>query len=125
MQYFHATKTFVINVIRSKLWVVGNLISVIKRILRRCTVCVRINAQFMEQFMGDLPKDRVVVSKPFTTVGVDLIGAVELKCTNHRAVKFYKIYLAFFVCFSTRAVHIEVVDDLTSEAFFNTLERFV
>ena len=33
--------------------------------------------------------------------------------------------LAIFVCFSTKAVHMEVVSDLSTEAFLATLKRFV
>lgn len=124
-KYFHASISFIINFIRSKYWVVGNLLSIVKKLLRRCIVCVRINAECCQQIMGDLPKERVSVSRPFSNVGVDLTGAINLKCTNHRSIKSYKVYLAFFVCFSTRAVHIEVLEDLTSEAFLNCLERFV
>lgn len=34
-------------------------------------------------------------------------------------------YICVFVCFSTRAVHIELVADLTTEAFLNALIRFI
>lgn len=38
-----------------------------------------------------------------------------------------KAYLCIFVCFATRAVHLEVVSNLTTDCFFlkNCLKRFI
>ncbi len=36
-----------------------------------------------------------------------------------------KVYVFLLVCFSTKAVHIELASDLTSEAFLAILTRFV
>lgn len=75
--------------------------------------------------MSDLPAERTSISRPLTTAGVDLTGAYSIKCTGHRTTRYNKVYIAFFVCFVTRAVHIESVMDLTTEAFLSALERFV
>ena len=36
-----------------------------------------------------------------------------------------KAYLAIFVCFATKAVHLEVVEDLYTEDVLSTLKRFI
>jgi len=36
-----------------------------------------------------------------------------------------KAWIAIFICFSTKAIHIEVVEDLTSNSFIATLRRFM
>ncbi|XP_065222295.1 uncharacterized protein LOC135846875 [Planococcus citri] len=56
------------------------LSSLIKKVLRKCTLCTRIHASAVEQFMADLPKERTSVSRPFTYTGVDLSGAFNVKC---------------------------------------------
>lgn len=38
--------------------------------------------------------------------------------------KFDKYYIAIFVCFCTKAVHIEWVSDSSVDAFLATLDRF-
>ncbi|XP_065219651.1 uncharacterized protein LOC135845113 [Planococcus citri] len=123
-RFHHANISFVLNFVRAKFWVIGNLLSRIKFLIHRCVVCVRENGKCQVQLMGDLPAERITVTRPFSYVGIDLTGALSLKCTNHRSVKSYKVYLVFFVCMVTRAVHIEIVADLTTEEFLNSLVRF-
>ena len=74
--------------------------------------------------MGDLPSGRVNAARPFSISGVDYCGPLLVKGTHRRAVPI-KAYAAIFVCFITRAVHIELVSNLTTEAFLSALRRFV
>ncbi|XP_029163433.1 uncharacterized protein LOC114934891 [Nylanderia fulva] len=75
--------------------------------------------------MGDLPRARVTPSRPFQHTGVDLAGPVWLRTTRGRGHKAYKGFLVVFVCFSSRAVHLEAVSDYTAEAFLAAFRRFV
>ncbi|GFW31192.1 integrase catalytic domain-containing protein [Trichonephila clavipes] len=74
--------------------------------------------------MGDLPAERVTSSSIFLNVGIDLCGPFEIKYMGQRKGTFQKIYVALFVCMATKAVHIDFVSDLTSEALIATLKRF-
>ena len=42
-----------------------------------------------------------------------------------RKLVLVKAYLALFICFATKAVHIEIVSDLTTEAFLASLKQFI
>ena len=75
--------------------------------------------------MGQLAASRTTPSHPFSTTGIDYAGPFTLKLGYTRKPVLVKAYLAIFVCFSTKAVHIEVVSDLTTEAFLASLKRFV
>lgn len=75
--------------------------------------------------MGNLPKDRVTPSPPFQVCGVDYAGPFLTRDRRARGYKTYKCYICLFVCFSTKAIHVELVSDLTSECFLAALKRFV
>lgn len=74
--------------------------------------------------MGDLPSDRVTPQPPFSVVGIDFTGAFKTRCNYHRMIKFTKTFACIFVCFVTRAVHIEIVPSLSTEDFLNALKSF-
>lgn len=75
--------------------------------------------------MGDLPLDRLKQCRSFLNSGVDYCGPFTKKVGNVRSKKTMKAYLALFVCFATKAVHIETVSNLTTEAFLAALKRFI
>ena len=72
LRFFHAQKSFLLAHLRSKFWFYGNITRVVKKCIHNCVTCVRYDAVPAEQLMGDLPSERVTVSRPFTNVGVDL-----------------------------------------------------
>ena len=72
--------------------------------------------------MGDLPKSRIDVStKTFQDVGIDFGGPFVCKGTHTKSIK---AYFAPFVCFASRAKHLEAVSDLTTQACIAALRRF-
>ncbi|XP_046608569.1 uncharacterized protein LOC124299393 [Neodiprion virginianus] len=75
--------------------------------------------------MGQLSKDRVTEARPFCNVGVDYCGPFYTKEKRFRNRARVKIYVAVFVCLVVKAVHLEVVSDMTSEGFIAALRRFV
>ncbi|GFY15384.1 integrase catalytic domain-containing protein [Trichonephila clavipes] len=74
--------------------------------------------------MGNLPKHRVTLERPFFSCGIDYAGPVLIKCNKGRGTKSTKGYIALFVCLATKAVHIEAVGDLTTDSFIAALRRF-
>ncbi|GFV54352.1 integrase catalytic domain-containing protein [Trichonephila clavipes] len=75
--------------------------------------------------MGNLPKERVRENFSFDCSGIDFIGPFWIKSNTQRKSSLYKAYVAIFVCFVTKAVHFELVSDLTTLAFIASLKRFI
>ena len=92
-----------------------------RSICRSYVTCRRSTAHNQEQMMGQLPSNRVTPSPPFTICGLDYAGPFLLKRGYIRKPQIVKSYLCVFVCFSTKAVHLEVVSDTTTAAFLECL----
>jgi hypothetical protein len=73
----------------------------------------------MSQKMGDLAGARLTpYEPPFTFTGLDIFGPFTVK----RGRSSQKIYGGIFVCFTTKAVHI---DSLETDTFILALRRFI
>jgi hypothetical protein len=120
----HAGAQTVLSNFRLKFWPLGGLTE-IKRIIRTCIKCYRFKAQSAQQIMSNLPLDRVQPSRPFSKVGVDFGGPFFIKSSKLKRSSSIKSFICVFVCMVTKAVHIELVSSLSTEAFILTLKRFI
>ena len=60
-------------------WIIGRR-GLVKKTIRSCTRCPRMNAKPLKQFMGSLPRARLkAYHPPFTFTGVDLFGPPTVK----------------------------------------------
>lgn len=75
--------------------------------------------------MGSLPVNRIEPSRPFHVCGVGYAGPFILLQIYQRGGSSIKAYVSIFVCFANKAVHFEVISDLTSSGFLAALKRFV
>ena len=117
----HLGKEVIVAELRKKYWVVGARV-VIKRIIRECLVCQKLNANPVEPFMGELPKERVTADNPaFTSVGIDCFGPFTVK----RGRTETKRYGVVFTCMASRAIHLEIVYNLSADSFIDSFRRFI
>lgn len=119
---FHGGARVTSAYLRQKYWIVGGNRAT-KKQLRLCVKCRRTDPDKQQQLMGDLPASRSNRSRPFYHTGVDFTGSVLIKINKGRGVKTTKGYVAVFVCMVTKAVHLELVSDLTSSSFLAALRR--
>ncbi|XP_055622523.1 uncharacterized protein LOC129766091 [Toxorhynchites rutilus septentrionalis] len=117
----HAGPQLMLNEIRQRFWPLGGR-NLCRTTVHHCLSCYRAKPQLLQQFMGQLPVKRVTASRPFTTTGVDYFGPVFIRQGYRRAP--IKAYVAVFICFSTKAVHLELVSDLSTAKFIQALRRF-
>ncbi|XP_050302417.1 uncharacterized protein LOC126740434 [Anthonomus grandis grandis] len=73
--------------------------------------------------MGNLPEQRLNPSHPFDVVGVDYAGPFLIKNHTGRGAKVSKCYVALYICFLTKAVHLELVTSLSKDAFIKKISR--
>lgn len=119
---YHGGARMVLGFLRQKYWIIkGN--NTTKKIIRKCVTCRRQNPNKNYQIMGDLPGARVNKSRPFLHTGVDFTGHVFIKASKGRGIKTTKGYVAVFVCMATKAVHLELVSDLTTSGLIAALRR--
>ncbi|XP_055590106.1 uncharacterized protein LOC129742256 [Uranotaenia lowii] len=92
-----------------------------------CVPCFKANPNrgIVQQVMGQLPPERLQQSPPFFYCGVDYGGPINIVERRGRGASTSKGYIALFVCFATRAVHIEAVSKLTTKACLAAFRRFI
>ncbi|XP_055585069.1 uncharacterized protein LOC129737925 [Uranotaenia lowii] len=117
----HASPQLLLATVRLKYWPLGGR-NVTRNVVHQCQRCFRVKPKAIQQFMGELPAARVTVAAPFSRTGVDYFGPVYLRLAPRRPVS--KGYVALFVCMTTKAVHFELVSDLSTERFIQALRRF-
>ena len=111
--------------IRERYWPISGR-NACKNIVQNCITCFRVNPKdSINYLMGDLPDYRVNPNFAFTNVGTDFGGPFLLKDRQTRGAKLIKAYMCLFICMSTKAVHIELVTELTTQAFLAALNRFI
>ncbi|GFV57120.1 integrase catalytic domain-containing protein [Trichonephila clavipes] len=122
--HLHAGPTLLAHVLRQSHWIVESR-KLINKCIRKCLKCNKFKTSTTTpQLMGNLPKHRVTLERPFFSCGIDYAGPVLIKCNKGRGTKSTKGYIALFVCLATKAVHIEAVGDLTTDSFIAALRRF-
>ncbi|KAG7299296.1 hypothetical protein JYU34_016216 [Plutella xylostella] len=108
--------------LRQKYWIVGGNRE-IKKQLRLCVTCRKHSPSKADQLMGDLPEHRINASRPFYHTRLDFTGHIMVKANKGRGIKTSKGYIAVFVCMVTKAVHLELVSDLSTSALLAAVRR--
>ena len=118
----HGGTTQVMAHIRTRFWI-PSCRSLVRKLILNCVGCNRFNVKPQYPLMGDLPKERVDPPlKAFQDVGIDFAGPFLSRKSSRTVVKSY---MALFICFASKAVHLEAVSDMTTSACSAALRRFV
>ncbi|UYV61031.1 hypothetical protein LAZ67_1003189, partial [Cordylochernes scorpioides] len=120
----HAGVQLTLSAIREKYWIPSGR-CLVKQILFKCIKCARFRTKAVQQLIGNLPTSRTNWTRPFIKTGIDFAGPVIVKTSNLRNARCDKAYIALFICMFSKAIHIELVTNLTTEAFLAALRRFI
>lgn len=120
----HATGFLLQTIIRKEFWIIGGTRQ-IRKATKTCVHCIRYNAKQQISPQAKLTVERVNPSYPFTNTGVDFAGPINY-CLWRQAGKprTAKTWIVIFICYSTTAVYLDLVPDLTLESYLNTQARF-
>ena len=123
LKMMHAGPTAVLRQ-TGELFYISGARRLAREICQTCVVCRRAAAKRGPQLMGQLPPARVDPNFVFSTTGLDYAGPYLLKEGYVRRPVTIKCWMAVFVCFCTKAVHLELVKDASAESLVACLGRF-
>ena len=110
----HAGVDHTLSALRSQYWM-PKARATVRRELHACAFCRNRRAKPLQPKMADLPRHRFDMTRPFKKVGLDFFGPLHVK-------KFRKIekrWVLLITCLSTRAIHLELVESMNTDSFFN------
>ena len=123
----HSGRDHTLAISREHYWII-NAKSVIKRVLSQCIPHKIENMKPSNQLMGQLLNERTAAFDPvFTNTGVKYFGPILVKnskkpqsTSGHK-----KRYGVVFTSLTTRATHLEIAGDLSTDSFILALKRFI
>ena len=95
-----------------------------RTICQTCVICRKAAAKIGPQLMGQLPPTRLNPDFVFFHTGLDYAGPFYLKEGYVRRPVKIKAWMAVYVCYYIKAVHLDLVKDATSDSLVAYLSRF-
>ena len=109
-----------VTALRQQYWIPAAR-QLVRSLLRNCVPCCKTTGKvYPIPESPPHPKDRIKEGKPFEITGVDFTGTLYVKDHGTES----KAYICLFTCGLSRAVHLEVVQDLDVETFLQAFRRF-
>ena len=120
----HAGPTLLTAQLSSRYYIFG-CHQVVRSITRACVTCCHASAKPKPPILGQLPTARVSPDIVFDKIGINYAGPISITYGYVAKPTIVKAYVCVFVSLSVKAVHLEPVSDLTTEAFIASLRRFI
>jgi hypothetical protein len=119
----HCGVSQTLSEIRQHYWIPQGR-AVVRKVLASCKVCRRFEGgAYKLPPMASLPSSRVSRTTPFSKIGLDYLGPLNTK--ENRDSVTQKVWVCLFTCLVTRAVHLELVSDMSAQSFLLCLRRFI
>lgn len=118
---YHVGANHTLSIIRQNYWIPQGK-SQIQKILRKCSRCIKHGGgPFKLPPTPALPAERVNYSAPFTYTGLDYLGPIIVETKNGTE----KRWVCLFTCLAVRALHLEIVQDLSAEEGLLAVRRMI
>ena len=118
---FHNGVKETLTELRSNYWVLRGR-AVVRQYIYHCHICRRFESQPYSAPSPPLPPFRVQEEPPFTYTGVDFAGPLYIKTTTPASSE--KVWICIYTCCIVRAIHLEVVPNLSAQSFLRCFKRF-
>ena len=109
--------------IRSRFWII-RLLKLVTYIKNNCIICRKMEKKLCEQIMGKLPTKGLKPAPAWDATALDFFGPFKIKDEVKKRTTG-KAYGLIFNCLTTRAVHVDVLPDYSTEKFLMALRHFV
>ncbi|XP_065203854.1 uncharacterized protein LOC135833945 [Planococcus citri] len=118
---YHVGTQHTLAEIRRKFWIPTGRRVVYFTLKNNCKNCKKLrNKPYRAPPTPPLPKSRLNPTKPFENSGVDILGPLYVKFAPGEC----KRWILIFTCLVTRAIHMEILHDLTSEDILSAFKLF-
>ena len=112
---------YILSNIRRIYWILKGR-SIIKQVGRKCILCQRKRARNIKPKISDLHFARLEpMTPPFSSTGIELFGTVMIRQRQARRMRWWSL----FNFFTTRAIHLEIVEGYDTDSFIGSFQRFV
>ena len=117
----HSGVAHTLSQIRHQYWIPSGRREV-QKVIRECRRCRKaLGGPYLMPKMPSWPTSRMLSSAPFSFTGLDYLGPLYIKDNE----KISKCWVCLFTCLAVRAIHLELIHDLSAEEFLQCLRRFI
>lgn len=120
---FHCGPEHVLAKSREDYWIISGR-QAAKSAIRSCKVCSVLRLPQYQQVESALPPLRTTAAPPFWFTGVDYTGHFYV-FKEGQPENIVKVYILLFSCGVTRALHLELTEDMAARSLFQAYRRFV
>lgn len=116
----HAGRNYMLAFLCKHYWIT-NANAACRKIISDCVMCRRLQGKAGEQKMSEFPVKRVLPDlPPFTNIGVDYFGPVEI----NKGRSTVKCYGVISTCMASGAMHLEMAYSLNTDFCINAIHPF-
>ena len=117
----HSGVAHTLSELRKDHWVLQGR-SAVRKVIRQCLICLHWEGgPFRTPNFSEFPNFVLSDSSPpFTHVGVDYLGPLFVKDDRSS-----KNWICLLTCLNVRAIHLELISDMTTDKFLLCIRRFI